>query len=92
MKAAVAHHFPIEGMTLAVTHSVLHIRSTRALRVLSNADTGDDLALTRNVLAVHTPDLGSLEVPSEQFLHQYAVLHEIREPYVGLVTTAPLER
>ena len=77
----------LDGVTLAWSANVLRVSSRTPLRVLSSANIGDDLALTRNIVAM--PVEGTQEpADPEQQLHDWAMQAGIQEPFVGVLTTA----
>lgn len=76
----------LDGVTLSHHADVFRVSSKSPLRILGSPDIGDDLALTRNIVAMK-PD-GELELPdAEQHLHNWAIQAGIHEPYVGLLTS-----
>ncbi len=85
MSAAADCEFSLEGVTLTHAENVLRVGSRTPLRVLSSADIGDDLALTRNVVVMSR---GEARDPQalEQKLHGWALQAGIHEPYVGVLT------
>lgn len=78
----------LEGVTLSRSANVLHISSSAPLRVLGSADVGDDLALTRNIVAMSVAKSREPADPVQE-LHSWAMQAGIQEPFVGLRTTVP---
>ena len=76
----------LEGVTLTRSANVMHVSSGTPLRVLGSANIGDDLALTRNIVAMSA---GGTEKPAdpEQQLLDWAMQAGIHEPFVGVLTT-----
>ena len=80
----------LEGVTLSQSTDVLRVTSSAPLRVLACANLGDDLALTRNIVAMSVARAqGASDL--EQKLNNWAIQAGIHEPYVGLLTSAPSE-
>ena len=77
----------IPGVSVARSADALRVTSTTPLRVLGSANIGDDLALTRNIVAMPA-DAEADEPTTEQQLHNWAIHAGIHEPYVGILTTA----
>jgi adenosylcobinamide amidohydrolase len=75
----------LEGVTLTQVEDVLRVTSRTPLRVLGSSNIGDDLALTRNILAMSGAAAGPVS-ESEQRLHNWAMEAGIQEPYVGVVS------
>ena len=86
MSAAADSEFTLEGVTLTHAENVLRVGSRAPLRVLSSADIGDDLALTRNIVVMSRGDARDPQA-LEQELHGWALQAGIHEPYVGVLTT-----
>lgn len=80
----------LEGVTLTRSANVLRVSSTAPLRVLGCANVGDDLALTRNIVAM-TDRKWQESSESEQLLIDWAMQAGIQEPFVGVLTTASAE-
>ena len=80
----------LEGVTLSRSANVVRVASKTPLRVLGCASIGDDLALTRNIVAMSA--LEAPEMPeSSQQLHNWAIQAGIHEPYVGVVTSGSVD-
>ena len=76
----------LDGVTLSHHADVFRVSSKSPLRILGSPDIGDDLALTRNIVAMK-PDR-ELDLPdAEQYLHNWAIQAGIHEPYAGLLTS-----
>lgn len=80
----------LQDVTLMQTADALRVVSKTPLRVLSSADVGDDLALTRNIVAIAAPGAGGLP-DAEECLHNWAMQADIQEPFVGLVTSGSVQ-
>lgn len=80
----------LEGVTLTRSGDVLRVSSNTPLRVLGSASVGDDLALTRNIVAMSVEKASEQEDPEQQ-LYSWAMQAGIQEPFVGLLTTANAE-
>ena len=80
----------LEDVTLTRSANVLRVSSSTPLRVLGCANVGDDLALTRNIVAMSV-ETEQQSVDPEQQLHDWAMEAGIHEPFVGLLTTAAAE-
>lgn len=77
----------LEGVTLTRSNDVLQVSSSTPLRVLGSASVGDDLALTRNIVAMSVEKAREQEDPEQQ-LYSWAMQAGIQEPFVGMLTTA----
>ncbi len=80
----------LDGVTLTRAGDVLHVSSNTPLRVLSSASVGDDLALTRNIVAMFL-EKAQEQADPEQQLYSWAMQAGIQEPFVGLLSTASAE-
>ena len=80
----------LEGVTLTRSANVLRVSSSTPLRVLGCANVGDDLALTRNIVAMSREEAQDSTAPERQ-LHDWAMQAGIHEPFVGVLTTAAAE-
>ena len=80
----------LDGVTLTRSNDALHVSSSTPLRVLGSASVGDDLALTRNIVAM-TGENASEQADPEQQLYSWAMQAGIQEPFVGLLTSANAE-
>ncbi len=80
----------LEGVTLTRSSGVVRVTSDTPLRVLGSARVGDDLALTRNIVAMSIEKAREQSEP-EEHLYGWAMQAGIQEPFVGLLTTASAE-
>lgn len=80
----------LEGVTLTRSANVLRVSSSTPLRVLGCANVGDDLALTRNIVAMSREEAQDSTAPERQ-LHDWAMQAGIHEPFVGVLTTVAAE-
>lgn len=76
----------LQDVSLLQAADALRVSSKTPLRVLSSAAVGDDLALTRNIVAMSVRGLED-STDAEVCLHEWAMHAGIQEPFVGLVTT-----
>lgn len=80
----------LEGVSISQADGVLRVTSRAPLRVLGCADVGDDLALTRNIVAMPAGAAPAAQ-DSEERLHGWALQAGIQEPFVGVLTTAGVD-
>ena len=80
----------LEGVTLSQSANVVRVASSTPLRVLSCARIGDDLALTRNIVAMSATEAQGMPDPEQQ-LHNWAIQAGFHEPYVGVVTSGSVD-
>lgn len=80
----------LEGVTLSHHDGVFRVSSRSPLRVLGSPNIGDDLALTRNIVAI-SPARELQQPEAEQHLHTWAIQAGIHEPYVGLLTSGSVD-
>lgn len=82
---------PIKGLGLARSERVIHLWSENPLHVVSSAVVGADLTRARHVLNMRVDNEYSSLAP---WVDLTAMARElgIREPFVGLMTAARLER
>ena len=80
----------LEGVMLSQSADVLRVASRTPLRILGSASIGDDLALTRNIVAMSAAKAQQSPDPLQQ-LHNWAIQAGINEPYVGVLTAGSVQ-
>ena len=80
----------LEGVMLSQSADVLRVTSRTPFRMLGSASIGDDLALTRNIVAMSAAKAQQSPDPVQQ-LHNWAIQAGINEPYVGVLTAGSVQ-
>ena len=82
---------PIEGLYLRRSDLSLHLRSEKPIAVLSSSVVGADLTQVRHIINMHVGKDDNSQTPWKELA---VMAHElgIREPFIGLITAARLDR